>query len=327
VALRQNTYYDMPHRILLSNGEIRWLQFIGKPIKDHLGTHLRMIGIVRDISEQKSAQRDDQQWHKTTEMIFDSVGDGILGFDTRGELTFANHAAASLLGLKQQELETQSLKSMLYLTDKAASACLDAECPVLNETTNPVNTNNCLKLNCLLFDTLIAGNTFATDKGVLLNKNGQSVNVAMIGSPIYTDGQITGSVVVFRDLALNFCEQEERQLLETVMNVSSQLIILINESTNIMAWNAAAERTLGYSQYDALNMTYLQLLPEQEKANMVAFFAEVKTQTGACLTTTGRHINKQGQELSVLITAQALRSQNGGELRILCCETLNTTKP
>lgn len=204
---------------------------------------------------------------------------------------------------------------------------MDAECPVFSATTNPANANNCSKSNCLLFDTLIAGNTFATDKGVLLNKNGQPVNVTMIGSPIYTDGQITGSVVVFRDLALKLCEQEERQLLETVMNVSSQLIIVINESSNIMLWNAAAEHALGYSQYDALNMTYQQLLPEQEQANMIAFFADVKTQAGVCLTTACRHINKQGQEVQVLITAQAIPSQNSGELRILCCETLNIPKP
>lgn len=49
--------HDEEYRVILFNGEVRWLREIGNLIYDEAGTPSRMMGIVRDITDEKTAER------------------------------------------------------------------------------------------------------------------------------------------------------------------------------------------------------------------------------------------------------------------------------
>ncbi|MCA9285923.1 MAG: PAS domain-containing protein, partial [Phycisphaerales bacterium] len=56
VAKRDGTPYSVDHRILRSDGEIRWVHERGEVMRDETGRVVRMIGTVQDITQRKRAE-------------------------------------------------------------------------------------------------------------------------------------------------------------------------------------------------------------------------------------------------------------------------------
>jgi PAS domain S-box-containing protein len=59
---KQGDSYDEEHRIVWSNGEIRWVASKGSVIFDDAGNPLRMIGTVMDATERKRAEEQAQRY-------------------------------------------------------------------------------------------------------------------------------------------------------------------------------------------------------------------------------------------------------------------------
>lgn len=55
-GINKGVSWDIEHRLLLTNGLIKWVRAIGKPILDENGKTKFIIGIVQDISETKLAE-------------------------------------------------------------------------------------------------------------------------------------------------------------------------------------------------------------------------------------------------------------------------------
>jgi PAS domain S-box-containing protein len=56
-ALQQQTIMDSDYRVVLSGGQIRWINAVGKGVYDAQGKPLQMLGICLDISERKEAEK------------------------------------------------------------------------------------------------------------------------------------------------------------------------------------------------------------------------------------------------------------------------------
>ncbi len=50
--------YDVEHRVIWPDGSVRWVSEIGDVIRDKNGKAIRMLGIVRDITEQKELEEE-----------------------------------------------------------------------------------------------------------------------------------------------------------------------------------------------------------------------------------------------------------------------------
>lgn len=329
VALANDGPYVSVHRIVLPDDEVRWIEEIGHLVKNNAGKSDRMIGVARDITAQKSVRRDTPWLHKSTEMMLDATGEGICGFNTKGEFNFVNHAAALLLGWRPEELTGRQLKLMLYLIQDGEKSCsntsctyTDTQCPVMLDTSATPCLIDCSPFNCLLYETLVTGKNFVTDKAILLTKSGQKLPVALISSPVYADGQLTGGVIVFRDLALMLCEQEERQLLNVVMTLSNQIFIVQNINGDILSWSAAAAHLYGYPELEALTMNYRQIIPESEHEKMAAFFQKVLANPSSSRATNSIRLAKSGAQINVNLTALATSGLPGQLVSILTCESL-----
>ncbi len=78
------------------NGELFWVEVNLK--RAVIGGNVRLLAIVRDISERKQAEQELSKMTRQTELILESAGDGIFGMDSLGNHILANSAGARMLG-------------------------------------------------------------------------------------------------------------------------------------------------------------------------------------------------------------------------------------
>jgi PAS domain S-box-containing protein len=133
--------------------------------------------------------------------ILDAAGDGIMGIDADGMLTFANPAAASMVGYGPQELIARDLHSLLHRTRPDGSAYPRAQCPALAS--------------------LVDGSVHRCDHDVYRRKDGSRFPVSYTSNPIVDGDRITGAVVVFRDITVR--REIERIKDEFISVVSHEL--------------------------------------------------------------------------------------------------------
>lgn len=104
-AAQEGSDFNLEFRTCHSNGEIRWLQAFGRPLRDSKGEPQRYVGIVLDISGRKrseaalrEAMTQVEQSRSQFEAVFQAVSDGIIVCDMEGFFVFANEAQARVLG-------------------------------------------------------------------------------------------------------------------------------------------------------------------------------------------------------------------------------------
>lgn len=176
------------------------------PIVDEGGHVIGASKIARDITERKRIEQTLHELRRHNELILESAGDGIYGIDSRGRSTFVNPAAARLLGWTPDELRGASMHRILHHSHPDGTPYPAEECPI--------------------YAALQDGHVHASDSEVFWKRDGTSIPVDYVSTPIWDEGSIQGAVVVFKDITerkgteqhirrlLTEAEARERQLVE-----------------------------------------------------------------------------------------------------------------
>ena len=104
-AVEQQTPYEVVHRVLRPDGEVRVVREKSEDIVDENGETIRSIGIVHDITEQEGMQealRNSEERYRT---LFETMLLGVVYQNASGEITSANPAAQSILGLTLDQMQ------------------------------------------------------------------------------------------------------------------------------------------------------------------------------------------------------------------------------
>jgi PAS domain S-box-containing protein len=131
------------------------------------------IAVARDVSEFSALQRRHR-------LILDAAGDGIIGVDTDGFVTFANPAAATMLGLSTGELVGVALHHAMHHTKRDGSPYPWEESPT--------------------YRTMQEGERHRVEAELFFRIDGTPFEVQYTCSPTITDGRVTGAVIVFSDI-------------------------------------------------------------------------------------------------------------------------------
>jgi PAS domain S-box-containing protein len=109
--------YSIDKRYVCKDGGIVWVELTVSVIRDHSGRPLRAIGLVQDITARRRALDDAQtalaSLERERDRILEYAGEGIYHVDERGRITFANPAAAEILGWPPQELIGKPAEELL----------------------------------------------------------------------------------------------------------------------------------------------------------------------------------------------------------------------
>ena len=95
-AIESCGFYDIEYRVRQKTGGLRWLQAKGRVEGDTAGNALRFHGAVMDITERK---RTEGRFRR----LVDSNAQGVIFWNTKGEITGANDAFLRIVGYTRED--------------------------------------------------------------------------------------------------------------------------------------------------------------------------------------------------------------------------------
>ena len=198
--------YD--YRIVRPDGSIRWIEARVFPIRSDDGRIVRMAGVAADITERKRAEQTLMQLRRRSELILESVGEGIHGIDREGNFIFANSAAAKLLGYSIAELSGKPAHATIHHSKR-------------DGTLHPI-------ADCAIHMTMHDGRIRRVEDEAFWRKDRSSFPVEYTTAPMRNDeNDITGAVVAFRDITERIESENRIRRLNRVHAVLSGINALI----------------------------------------------------------------------------------------------------
>jgi PAS domain S-box-containing protein len=140
-----------------------------------------------------------EELYRQQEILLDSVADGICGIDKHGLVSFANPAAALLLGASPARLTGRTVHELLHGSAPAGSQC-NKDCALLRATARQVAS---------------AG------EDAIYRADGTSVPAEYFFTPIMDQGRFSGSVLSFRDITQRYALDRLKD--EFISTVSHEL--------------------------------------------------------------------------------------------------------
>jgi len=95
------------------NDELYWEHAVIAPVLDHHGRIINFIAIKEDITERKQIEFALRVSEERFRQLVMSAPDAVFGVDTNGNIIFANHIAASMLGYEDDELPGRNVEILL----------------------------------------------------------------------------------------------------------------------------------------------------------------------------------------------------------------------
>ena len=212
----------------------------------------------------KQAQDELASLSRLDELILRSAGEGIIGLDSNGDVTFANPAAARMLGYKPKELIGCHSHSTWHYRKQNGAPYPEHECPI--------------------YAAYRDGEVHHGATEVFWRKDGTSFPVEYTSTPIRERDALVGAVVVFFDITERKRAEAERQrLLDEVQRHAAELdatitaiaegVLVYSPEGDIVRMNPSAERIFRYSAKERQ-----QPLPERLRA------LQIKTPDGRPLS-------------------------------------------
>lgn len=190
--------YTIEHRLRRADGVYVPMQIRAVPLRGEDGSVREWVGTYTDISavheaeaalKALNAQLEGRVAVRTQELadvtrfstlLLTAAGEGVFGLDASGRTTFANPAAARLLGYSVERLIGSHQHALIHHSHPDGTPYPVTECPI--------------------HQTLQDGQTRRLEHDVLWHAQGHPVPVSCVVTPMHSGtGQITGAVLMVQD--------------------------------------------------------------------------------------------------------------------------------
>ncbi len=178
--------------------------------RDAAGTVRGVEGVLRDITERKHAEMALAESEERSRLLLQSAGDGIVGVDRQGRVTFMNHAAEVTLGWAAAELTGQGLHNAIHYAHADGSPYPVAECPQRAAYAEGVESR--------------------VEDEVFWRKDGTAFPMEYISRPLRHYGRLEGAIVTFRDIT-------ERKDAEAALRESREHLAFVLRSAEVGIWD------------------------------------------------------------------------------------------
>lgn len=159
--------------------------------------------------------------------ISDSMAEGMYVMDSRGRTLYINHAAADLLGFTPDEVTGQSAHELFHV---------HSDNQELTPETCPIRT------------VPLTGKVYSSRAEVFQRKDGSTLRVEVSASPLSAGGEITGSVVLFRDITAEHEAQLRLQQTDIAFRNLSEAVMVTDAGATVIAVNRACTTITGYEE-------------------------------------------------------------------------------
>ena len=250
-AVKEGRECQVVLRNYKKDGTFFWNELSISPVHDDEGNLANFVGVLGDVSGRERAEGALQCQRDLTRAITDNAADSLFLWDTEGRVTYLNPAAEETFGWRREELLGEVLHDRMHHHRPEGRPYPRSECPLLR-----------------IFE---SGQTLRDHEDVFFRRDGAPINVACSLAPIVLDGEITGAVLVVRDITeRKHVEKALRQselLYRTVMQQATENIFLVEvETRRIVESNPAFRGALGYSEDELWRMTLYDIVAADRKS-------------------------------------------------------------
>jgi two-component system, OmpR family, sensor histidine kinase VicK len=139
------------------------------------------MAVMTPIEDQTQPENRVATSSSASEVFGRRVGDGIYGMDMDGKFSFINPAAARILGYTSEEMQGKDIHELIHHSHADGTEHSKANCPILLG--------------------LRRREEVRIREDVFWRKDGTTVPVEYIASPLIDEGAIAGMVVAFQDVS------------------------------------------------------------------------------------------------------------------------------
>ncbi|MCU7940758.1 MAG: sigma-54-dependent Fis family transcriptional regulator [gamma proteobacterium symbiont of Bathyaustriella thionipta] len=224
------------------------VDYISKPFQSEeviarVETHIK----IRQL--EKTLEQKNKQLEEDNILILEFMGEGLLGVDKQGQITFINPAGSEIIGSFEDEIIGKSFHDLLMHTDKDGHR-------------NPVEKDS-------VFNTLRDQRVRQSDNDIFWNKEGHSFPVEYTVTAIEGDEDISSACVVFKNISER--KQREKDLNNALKTVEELKEKLQEENTYLRAESSYLQEEIRNEQnYGEIIGNSDALIKTMEEAQQVA---------------------------------------------------------
>ncbi len=172
LALRMRTHEELEREVIARQEAERKLTELNEQLEQ------RVQARVKDLAIANAELHQQREWFRTT---LASIGDGVIATDSLGRIVMLNDVAAQLTGWDSQRAEGKPLEQVFHVISELTR----------DDVPNPAHR--------ALEEQVIVG---LENNALLVSRDGTEKPIADSAAPIRdAGGQVTGAVLVFRDVA------------------------------------------------------------------------------------------------------------------------------
>jgi two-component system, sensor histidine kinase and response regulator len=214
-------------------------------------------------------------------LILGSVNEGIFGLTTEGVISFVNPAAAAMLGYAPEDLVGQAMHDRVHYALPDGIKIPQEECS--------------------MYKTAKDGKPRLVADEILWRKDGNSFPVEYSTTPIMRDGQVTGSVVAFRDITRRREVEKRLQFTQYAVDHAAESIFWVRPSDGKIEYaNEAAASLLARTRAELLAMNISDINPDVNPERLAELLPELH-EKGA-LSWEAQRVAPNGSPIYVEIT-------------------------
>lgn len=298
-ALTGEKEINFVHRILLPDGNVKWVHELGRLIKDSKGTPIIFEGTVMDISSQKETEL---YLSKITEqlveseakfrIIFEIASLGIAQVDpTKGRILLVNSIYERITGYSSEELQRMNFIELTHPDDREK----DWE----------------------VFSNALRGNGEYRNEKRYVRKDGSIIWVRLHVTFIRDEeGNPLRSVAICEDISIRKEEEQKLKLFESVVTNTTDAVLITeaepfeHPGPRILYVNEAFTKMTGYSPEEVIGKTPRILQgPKSDKTELARLSKALRNWESCEITTV--NYKKSGEEFWINLSVSPVANETG----------------
>jgi PAS domain S-box-containing protein len=207
--------------------------------------------LIRDVTARQRAQEEVELLRQQLELILNCAGEGIYGVDLEGRTTFANPAAARMVGWEVAELLGRPHHALAHHSRVNGTSYPEGECPI--------------------YAVLGDGKARRVESEVFWRKDGTSFPVEYTATPMHDEkGELLGAAVVFKDITERKLAEEKIKSVSayarSLIEASLDPLVTISPAGKITDVNQATEEATGIARTRLIGSDFSDYFTEPERA-------------------------------------------------------------
>jgi PAS domain S-box-containing protein len=301
--------FNYQSRIIWEDKSIHWFESKGKVIYDAENKAVKMIGTIRDITEEKNHRQVLQEREQKFRLLADSMPQFVWTSDAEGNLNYFNKSVYNYSGLSAEQIEKEGWLQIVHPDERDENA---------KQWRQSISTGEVFIFEHR-FKRYDGGYRWQLSRAI--PQRDEQGNITMwVGTSTDIQDQKLFTNELEREVAertrdlkkLNedLVKSEARYHL-MIDEVQDYAIIYLNANGDIENWNKGAEKIKGYKAEEIIGKNFSVFYTEQDQKAHTPLKLLNQARTSGKITHEGWRVKKDGSYFWASIAITAIHDEHG----------------